>query len=290
MDFISFVNSKDIRDYLLEIDYKCDPMQAAWLVYQNHDKTYEEKHEAWQWIIDNMPDCEMPKRRFSIARPSLHAYLKELMEYRDKHKKRILKGKYPKRAKKMTEEEWDLYEHAFESRWFSFPTPFKKGDIVYDYRDDPHCHDGVCRGTFVLDDISDTEADMNRAEFGDTSDMNAYGWYTDYDGTIYKEVMFNYMDLVRFTGELKRQERVQIALSNYLKGEISIELLLQSQRTLQMREYGDEWLPNWYTDEGLELAGIYNLPRLTKKDKKKSRKRRKKIQRWHEAWWRKYGK
>ena len=100
MDILSFVNSKDIRDYLHEIDYKCDSMQAAWLVYQNFSKSYDEKHEAWQWIIDNMPDCGMPKRRFNVERPSLHAYLKELMEFEDKHRNRIEKGKYPKPAKK----------------------------------------------------------------------------------------------------------------------------------------------------------------------------------------------
>ena len=142
-----------------------------------------------------MPDREMPKRRLGIARPSLHAFLKEHMEFRDKHRKRLEKGKYPKPAKKMTLEEWDLYEYAFESRWYCFPTPFKKGDIVYDCRDNPHNHDCVCRGTFVLKGISNTGGDIRRSADADTSDMNAWGYYTDYDGTIYSETMFNYMDL-----------------------------------------------------------------------------------------------
>ena len=281
MDILSFVNSKDIRDYLREIDYKCDTMQAAWLVYQNFTRSYEGKHEAWQWVIDNMPDQVMPKRRFSIERPSLHEYLKELMDYRDKHKKRIKMGKYPRPIKKMTEYERDLYEYAFESRWYCFPTPFKEGDIVYDCRDNkPHSHDCVCRGTFVLKGISNGEEDIKRCVHADTTDMNAWGWFSDYDGTIYRETMFNYMDLERFTGKLKGQERIQIALSNFIKGELEVELLLQSQRTLMMRDYGEEWLPNWYTDEGMEPAGIADLPGLTKKDRKKSRKRREKIKRW----------
>ena len=61
MDILSFVNSRDIRKYLRDIDYKCDPMQAAWLVYQNYDKPYGKKHKAWQWIIDNIQDCEIPE-------------------------------------------------------------------------------------------------------------------------------------------------------------------------------------------------------------------------------------
>ena len=82
MDILSFVNSKDICRYLHEIGYKCDSMQAAWIVYQNLTKSPEEKQAAWQWIIDNMPDCEMPKRRYSINRPSLHGYLTEMMVQR----------------------------------------------------------------------------------------------------------------------------------------------------------------------------------------------------------------
>ncbi len=266
MDIISFVNSKDIRDYLHEIDYKCDPLQAAWLVHQNFSKSYDEKHDAWQWIIENMPDCEMPERRFSIARPSLHAFLKEHMEFRDKHRKRIERGKNPKPVKKMTEEEWDLYEHAFESRWYCFPTPFVKGDIVYDCRSKPHKRDGVCGGTFVLMGITNTDEDAKKCVNADASDMNAWGYFQDHDGSVYSETMFNYMDLVRFTGKLKGQERIQIALSNYVKGDLELELLLQSQRTLIMCDYGKELKTNQYTDEGLELAGIADLSKITKKE------------------------
>ena len=119
---------------------------------------------------------------------------------------------------------------------------------------------------------------MKRAEYADTSDMNAYGWFSDYDGTIYREVMFNYMDLVKFTGELKGQERIQIALSNFIKGNLEVELLLQSQRTLMMRDYGEDFMPNWYTEEGMELAGIADLPKMSKKQKKKKTKKRRKIE------------
>ncbi|MCR5108796.1 MAG: hypothetical protein K6B28_11620 [Lachnospiraceae bacterium] len=275
MDILSFVNSKDIRNYLHEIDYKCDSMQAAWLVYQSYDKTYEEKHKAWQWIIDNMPDCEMPERRRCIARSSVHAYLKELMEFRDNHKKRILKGKAPKPAKKMSADEWDLYCDAFEGRWYCFPTPFKKGDIVCACYDKPHNHNYVCSGAFVLDYISNSETDMEkRSVYGDVTDMNGYGWFSDYDGAVYKEAMHNYMDLEYCTDDLAGQERILIALSNTVKGELEVDLLLLSQRVLMMRDYGIDYdMPGWYTDEGIELAGIYNLPKLSKKKIKKNMER-----------------
>ena len=40
MDILSFVNSKDIREYLQLINYQCDSMQAAWLVYHSANQSY----------------------------------------------------------------------------------------------------------------------------------------------------------------------------------------------------------------------------------------------------------
>ena len=274
LDIYRFINSRDIRKHLQTMKYQFNALEAAWLVYQSFGKSYKEKHKAWKWIIENMPDCVLPKSNYAIARPSLHDYLKELMEYRSAHKKRIKKGKAP--SKKMSDEEWDLYKYTFESRWYCFPTPFKKGDIVYDCRYRPHDHD-FCRGTFVLEGIANTEEDIKRCVHSDTSDMLAWGYFAEGDGTIYTETMSNYMDLEIFKGELKGQERIQLALSNHIKGEIGLDLLLQSQRTLMMRDYDEDGMVNWYTDEGLELAGIAGLPKLTKKQKRKNRKRRKKI-------------
>ena len=137
------------------------------------------------------------------------------------------------------------------------------------------CHEHVfCGGVFVLDSITNTEEDFKRGIHGDESDMNAYGWYQEPDGTIYYEVMHNYMDLVKFDGELYGQERILIALSNFVQNKISIELLLQSQRTMIMRDYGESLMPNWYTDEGMELAGLSHLPKISNREKRANRLRR----------------
>ena len=45
-----------------------------------------------------------------------------------------------------------------------------------------------------------------------------------------------------------------------------------------MRDYGEDFMPNWYTDEGMELAGIADLPKMSKKQKKKKTKKRRKIE------------
>jgi len=59
---------------------------------------------------------------------------------------------------------------------------------------------------------------------------------------------------------------MNMPLSNYVKGDLELELLLQSQRTLIMCDYGKELKTNQYTDEGLELAGIADLSKITKKE------------------------
>ena len=56
MDISSFINSKDIREYHKKIGYEYNSLEAAWLVSQCRRLTLKERHEAWKWIIDNMPD------------------------------------------------------------------------------------------------------------------------------------------------------------------------------------------------------------------------------------------
>ena len=82
MDISSFINSKDIRDYHNKLGYKYYALEAAWLVSQCHHKTLEEKHQAWQWIIDNMPDMEIVNcgRWVSEKGDTVHKVLADYME------------------------------------------------------------------------------------------------------------------------------------------------------------------------------------------------------------------
>jgi len=82
MDFTSFINSRDIRDYHREIGYQYNAIEAAWLVSQCHRKTLEQKHEAWKWIIANMPDREIKNygRWESAEGETIHKVLADYME------------------------------------------------------------------------------------------------------------------------------------------------------------------------------------------------------------------
>lgn len=84
MNFFQFVNSKDIRAHLQTIGYQFTSLEAAWLVWQSTEVSMSEKHKAWEYIIETMPDCEMTERPNMTARPSLHGFLRELMAFENR--------------------------------------------------------------------------------------------------------------------------------------------------------------------------------------------------------------
>lgn len=46
MDICSFVNSKAIGEYLREIKYEFNTIEAAWLIFQCRSISVEERHQA----------------------------------------------------------------------------------------------------------------------------------------------------------------------------------------------------------------------------------------------------
>ena len=82
MDILHYINSSDVRHYLEEINYSFTPVEAAWIVAQCERITLQDRHDAWQEIIDTMPDCRLE----SIAHysknglfDSLHTVLHKLI-------------------------------------------------------------------------------------------------------------------------------------------------------------------------------------------------------------------
>lgn len=51
-----FINSRDVRKYLLEINYQFTTPEAAFVVYWSK-KPVKDKIRAWEEIIRTMPDC-----------------------------------------------------------------------------------------------------------------------------------------------------------------------------------------------------------------------------------------
>lgn len=93
MDYLKYVNSKDIKNYLKEIDYKPTSTEVAWLIYRSF-KTTREKHLGYKKLITEMPDMEIDVEGFlnpndsnsmtKIHYDSLHEFLIKYMEAENK--------------------------------------------------------------------------------------------------------------------------------------------------------------------------------------------------------------
>ena len=89
MNIYDFINSRDIREHWKKISYKPTALEAAWLVWQSHNHTLVQKHNAWQEIINTMPDCSIEKRPMHEEVRSLHTYLKNYMDFQEESLKRF---------------------------------------------------------------------------------------------------------------------------------------------------------------------------------------------------------
>ena len=333
MNILRFVNSKDIREHLRNIGYEFNSLEAAWLIYQCHDATIDEKHKAWNELIETMRDCPIEKRLNTVSQDSLHSFLRQYMELEDKYRNEFSGEKrastfnegelfvytFKYIYKDGTEYEWDtvfscfdaLYESimepeddvisiqctkmwidklnsrqiayltpsfeflhldpghidseqesdlfwgVFDGLWFEFPTPFKKGDVVWD----PKHPEGICAGPFVtigvcLDGVESDKAKENLRKNGDSSDMCAGGFFLNEDGGIYEESMSNYMDLEFYDKELTGPKRTLIALSNFLKDEIDPALFANAYHQIITAGYAENSIPLDYMKSGMILAGL----------------------------------
>lgn len=81
MDYIDFVNSKDVANHMREVGYQPTGAEASYLVYRNLAVSLSEKFDAWGEIIDMMPDEKLPivpRSWNGFDEPLfLHAFLQE---------------------------------------------------------------------------------------------------------------------------------------------------------------------------------------------------------------------
>ena len=80
MDFTKFIDSRDVAEHLRKIDYRFTAPEAAYLVYQSSRAPLEEKFTAWEYIIENYPDCSV-ERKYAMGQiDSLHELLRKYMD------------------------------------------------------------------------------------------------------------------------------------------------------------------------------------------------------------------
>lgn len=326
LNIYSFINSRDIREHLQNIDYRFSSLEAAWLIWQSRYATLREKHAAWEELIQTMPDCEIERRPNTVPQPSLHGFLKAYMEAENRYIETVLttepqaiytfryylstgwgqgspalsysecldnavsacsreagSGETGERriqisklrlneevGLEMTAEgeimkvlrdnvrsdgEAEILDGVFAGLWFCFPTPFRNGDIICDpAKQDEYEMDG---GPCVIEHEIPWPPGIERwKRGGDFTDMLVHGLFQMENGTVYEECTFSYMDFEYFRKPLTGKRRVLRAISNYLKGDISLDLLLNAYHTVIAEEQARDTRPWNITKEGLELAGI----------------------------------
>lgn len=84
MDVYTFIKSDAIRRHCQEIHHSFTPLQTAYLINNSHELTLAEKHKAFQWMMETMPDEEIGfprglsmKHSRNSRKMSLRYFLKE---------------------------------------------------------------------------------------------------------------------------------------------------------------------------------------------------------------------
>lgn len=159
-------------------------------------------------------------------------------------------------------------QKTFDTIWIEVPTPFKRGDIVFE-------PGGFAEGyppiacPFVLYSLctwDNEERLIKKRKFADNSDMTADGYFYEDDAVnLYGECMHNYLNLEYYPGleleyfssRLAGRERALTALSSFFKGKIDEALLINSfiiidreEDVKRRRQYLN------YTDEMLRISGL----------------------------------
>lgn len=80
MDVYRFFNSSDISEHLQGLGYEFNAAEAAYIVHQNALCSLADKIDAWNEIIDTMPDCAPLPSGVEHRYTSTHALLQDVIE------------------------------------------------------------------------------------------------------------------------------------------------------------------------------------------------------------------
>jgi hypothetical protein len=190
MDIYSFINSKDVAAHCREIKHEFTALEQAVIVYKSN-QSRGRKLDAWQWIIDNLPDMEVPEHCGTPHCNSLHKLLHGIIQ-----------------AENNVIDKSKVEDGCIACREIELPLPFKCGDIVVG--------GGVNCDCFVWLSSSDVVDNLG---------------YTNNDYIIRCNADINWEDfnnLEFYHGELTNENRPLLYISNYLKENISVDLLLNA--------------------------------------------------------------
>lgn len=78
LNIYDYFNSRDIAEHCRKIAHPFTAIESAYLVWRSNHHTLEDKHEAWQKIIDTLPD-ETFRPNWDFDDHTLHSFLRTYM-------------------------------------------------------------------------------------------------------------------------------------------------------------------------------------------------------------------
>ena len=218
----------------------------------DHDTVFSSYQKIREILLEpefDLREICCTKMKIDDLNWSYHAYLNKNGEILRLRPKKI-----------MDDRELDINEGVFAGLWFDFPTPFKRGDILWDPQM-PDDGDHFASGPFVnlginLERISSEKSRNWIKENGDETDMAAEGYFSNPDGSIYKGCVSGCMDLEYYPHELQRPRSTLKAASNLILGRIDALLFANAYHQLLTEHYAKTQAYYSCDGDGLELAGI----------------------------------
>lgn len=153
----------------------------------------------------------------------------------------------------VNESEKKALTNNFEGFWFNFPTPFKKGDLLWI----PNLNRSDETGgeeCFVLDELSTWNPPEHIRNHGDDTDMCGHCYCLAPDNTIFYDSICNYMDFEFYNGPYSLEKKILVALSKFLKGEITVDILLNAYQWVKQKiEVENSFLDSWQLERLKEM-------------------------------------
>lgn len=143
---------------------------------------------------------------------------------------------------------------VFDGLWFDIPTPFKKGDIVFNTEyDSPQ--------VILLTELGININKLPKRRYqaikqrGDSTDMLYKFYYAENDGSVWHEEGWNYMNLEYYRDKLKGKDKVLLPISMLLKGE-DTSLCLELYQSLLSQLQTENCVAYSNTKQLMECLGL----------------------------------
>lgn len=233
----------------------------TWVEYNKSTQRYEYSNEI-----------EHTCRTYKEVYKNVLEYIKDyddtiafiiIKKYFDKRKEQIIADYIVKDKNAILIDIFERCKSFFDidQIFLKLPTPFKRGDILicnnptmksYGDKDCIFVLDYLCTWRKNLDYLL---ADGNY----DSSDMIGYGYYLVNEDTteFVRDHKFNYDSFEYYEGELTGRNRILKDISSFITEKIELELFVHAYDVYKT-EFKNE-MPNFYTDEGLRLAGMSEI-------------------------------